>query len=373
MKILSNISIAGSNAAPVAGGRNSIAAGDVDDCSTEPRDVPARSASAYRNTLDVDEAAGVVHPLRPGIGRGPQSVSMIAKASGVRAFSLIEIMVAVSLLTVIILGLLAMFYQVQRAFRAGTAQADIMEGGRATMAILTRDLQVMTASDLELITNCVVTASAGAAEAFQDIPTGSQRTNFFQNISFLSRDNDEWIGTSYRISNAVNGVGVLYRFVTNRFRETLPQLNDVMLRELSDAVSFQTVLGDPRYSRVIDGVAGLRITPVFTNGIAYFNNDPRLIPAVTGTDTFGNRYTNASLHVIKPDFYGFRSNDLPAYVDVELTILEPSTLAKFRAREEIGQAEALEYLKRQVGRTHVFRQRVAIRPATAQLHSLTFN
>ena len=72
-------------------------------------------------------------------------LSPVRSDSRRRAFSLIEVMVAVSLLSFIIVGLLAMFFQVQRAFRAGTAQADIMEGGRATMGLIVRDLQEMTA------------------------------------------------------------------------------------------------------------------------------------------------------------------------------------------------------------------------------------
>ncbi len=293
-----------------------------------------------------------------------------------RAFSLIEIMVSVALLGVIIVGLLAMFYQVQRAFRAGTAQVDVMEGGRATMNLLVRDLQEMTASNLEFVTNCVVTSASGAAEQVQDIPTGSQRTNYFHDISFISRVSrvdEEWVGTSYRISNAVNGVGVLYRFVTNRARETLPLVSSNSISTLSDEVSFLSALNNPSYSpkfsRVLDGVVGLKITPVDTNGMVFMNNDPTQIPNATGPAG----YTNANVHVINPDFFGFRSNTLPAYVDIEIAILEPSTLAKFRAREEAGQLQALEYLQRQAGRTHVFRQRVAIRPATAQLRSLTFN
>jgi hypothetical protein len=69
----------------------------------------------------------------------------------------------------------------------------------------------------------------------------------------------------------------------------------------------------------------------------------------------------------KPYFYGFRSNALPAYLDIELAVLEPTALAKFRARGEIGPAQAAEYLARQIGRTHVFRQRVAIRPAATEI------
>ncbi len=49
------------------------------------------------------------------------------------AFSLIEIMVAVGLMTIIVLGLLAMFDQTTRAFKVGMGQTDVLESGRATL------------------------------------------------------------------------------------------------------------------------------------------------------------------------------------------------------------------------------------------------
>jgi hypothetical protein len=52
------------------------------------------------------------------------------KPSGSQRFSLIEIMVTVGLLTFIILGLLLMFNQTQRAFRTGMTQTDVL-GSRA--------------------------------------------------------------------------------------------------------------------------------------------------------------------------------------------------------------------------------------------------
>ena len=69
--------------------------------------------------------------------------------------------------------------------------------------------------------------------------------------------------------------------------------------------------------------------------------------------------------------FEFFDGELPAYVDIELAVMEPATLTKFRGRDD--RTAALDFLSRQIGRTHVFRQRGAIRPATAQLRSLTFN
>lgn len=281
-------------------------------------------------------------------------------------------MVAVALLAVIIVGLLAMFYQVQRAFRAGTAQADILEGGRATIGLLVRDLQDMTASNVEFVTNCVIVPSDRMAPAFQDFPSGnSPRENYLQDICFLSRLNDEWIGTAYRLSNAVSGVGTLYRLVTNRFAETLPVDNIIAISNLSGyATTFDNNFIN--YRRVLDGVVSLKIAAYATNGVLYWKNEPANFPLPTGFDGYTNVY-DVNLHVLPlQHFYGFRSNDLPAYIDIELAVLEPSALAKFRAREEIGPAQATDYLTRQIGRTHVFRQRVAIRPAATDVAGVRF-
>src|SRR5258708_2837402 len=65
---------------------------------------------------------------------------------GVRraAFSLIEILIVVALLSIIILGLLAMFSQTQKAFRAGLTQTDVLQAGRLAGDMLGRELEQIT-------------------------------------------------------------------------------------------------------------------------------------------------------------------------------------------------------------------------------------
>src|SRR5947207_12610645 len=72
--------------------------------------------------------------LRPSFGFRTSDFEF--RSPGSPGFSLIEIMVTVSLLTFIILGLLLMFNQTQRAFRTGMTQTDVLEAGRATMDML---------------------------------------------------------------------------------------------------------------------------------------------------------------------------------------------------------------------------------------------
>ena len=56
-----------------------------------------------------------------------------------QAFTLIEVLVVVALLSVIILGLVAMFSQTQRAYTLGMTQVDVLEGGRAVTEMITRE------------------------------------------------------------------------------------------------------------------------------------------------------------------------------------------------------------------------------------------
>ena len=78
-----------------------------------------------------------------------------------RAFSLIEVMVAVTLMSVIVLGLLAMFSQTQRAFRTGITQVDVMEGGRAACELMAREMEQITATGLSVWSSSKNSGSSG--------------------------------------------------------------------------------------------------------------------------------------------------------------------------------------------------------------------
>src|SRR3954464_8860994 len=115
----------------------------------------------------------------------------------VAAFTLVEIMVVMVLLSVIVLGLMAMFNQTQRAFRAGMAQTDQLEGGRMFTDLLVRDLQEITP-----------TYQTNAVNFYAQIPnyaplqlvlpaSSYPRTNVLQNLFFMSRYNQTWSGIGY--------------------------------------------------------------------------------------------------------------------------------------------------------------------------------
>jgi hypothetical protein len=260
------------------------------------------------------------------------------------AFTLIEVMVAVALLSFIIVGLLAMFYYVQRAFKSGVTNSDVMEGGRAVMSQITRDLQEAAAVQIAFTTNLAVQPAAGSTTLWgevttqQDLPSGEKRVNFLQDLSFFSQANGDWAGINYRIVDAPTGLGTLYRSILTTNYDSNPYVASNALYNLV-ADSFRLPIDSPVYSRILDGVVHF---------------------AITAYDTNGNYFTNATF---ANGSFAFTNKVMPAYLDIELGILEPPATERFRANLDVGGTAAQNYLRRQVGRTHLFRQRVGIRPA----------
>jgi type II secretory pathway component PulJ len=65
------------------------------------------------------------------------------------AFSLLELMIAVGLLTLIIAALYAMFDQTQKAFRQSLNQADLSEGGRSALDLMVRTIERAASPQVE--------------------------------------------------------------------------------------------------------------------------------------------------------------------------------------------------------------------------------
>src|SRR5260370_29875183 len=75
-----------------------------------------------------------------GIANFSTPHSALRTPHSIRAFSLVEILVTMALLSVIVLGLLAMFHQTQRAFTQSLMQVDVLEAGRAATDVMTREV-----------------------------------------------------------------------------------------------------------------------------------------------------------------------------------------------------------------------------------------
>jgi prepilin-type N-terminal cleavage/methylation domain-containing protein len=267
-----------------------------------------------------------------------------------RGFSLIEILVAVTLLSVITVGLLAMFYHTQRAFRLGTSQVDILEGGRATLRMVALDLQEMYPSRMDRVVNFLAITN-NPVRIDMPLPDNAVMENLLQDVSFLTRRGNEWSVIVYRVHHA-NGVGALYRavistniggFVTNA--NATPGIQWVAISNLLSVgaqtanPSITNAVNIP-FDRIADGVVHFRVHAYDKKGI-------RLVE----TNSVYARNWNENYHF---------TNWVPEYVELELGILDPKALKQFHARED-NAARAQEYLTKQGYRTHLFHQRVEIR------------
>ena len=85
-----------------------------------------------------------------------------------RAFSLLELMVAVGIMGVIVAALYTVFNQTQKALRANVNQTDVLEGGRFAMEQIVGDLRRLSAAGVTAETNFLVSRSP----AIQAVPLG---------------------------------------------------------------------------------------------------------------------------------------------------------------------------------------------------------
>ncbi len=296
------------------------------------------------------------------------------------AFSLIEILVTIALLSFIILGLLSMFTQTQKAFTGAMKQVDIMEAGRAITDQLVRELSQITPSRMPDTVNFFAQASAVSATAplLQELPGATDglgnkisRTNIIQKFFFVSQVNQDWIGTGYEvISDQGEGAGTLYRFTTNRTKWTAY----LMSRDFTNAPL-------TNLSRIAEGIVHLRVRAFATNGfpIVPLTGPARVQIPYNGLIGLTNGFATLSpflsnqFAVVKgsanlfnnnlpdqPDYY-FWSNAVPAYLELELGVLEPKTFERFKAIGPGNAAAQREYLAGHVAQVHLFRQRIPIR------------
>ncbi len=280
------------------------------------------------------------------------------------AFTLIEVMVVVVLLSLIIIALMGVFNSTQAAFRASVTQTDVLESGRAAMDLITGDLREMSPSFGT--SNTIVSAIGPAVNFYAQVfyaPFLNQqllasnpgspgnprsRTNVLENLFILSRENQTWTGVGYLvITNTVEGnIFSLYRFSMST--------NVAAASPLTLFQAFAAQVNNGAYtnmSHLMDGVVTFRVRAYDPNGLWMTNG-----------------YPNASYITVKniefdPSILGevgfhMYSNTLPASVEIELATLEDRTLQRAGSRPAGPVRD--QFLQSQAGKVHVFRQRVAI-------------
>jgi len=315
-----------------------------------------------------------------------------------RAFTLLELMVAVSVMTLVIYTLYALFNQTQMALRKNAAQVDVNEGGRAAMEMIVRELSQMETSGYPAITDPRTLLTYSGSKSFHSritpgnsalllayqsdalTPEGDDedlaegfRTNILQDFTFTGRGASGFFVTSYRVIGATNGIGTLARYRTNgTLRVTAPGQALLNKTELFNRFFFDPIVSatNSLFEPIADGVIHFRISPYdqlgrpLGHGSLYYNplglNLERLGAAgqalyqvATNRPVDGTLMQDLDGHS-QVQFYGA----LPEYFDLEMAVVEPQVLKQVRALPKAMQAN---YLGRQIGKVTLFRQRIPIR------------
>jgi hypothetical protein len=297
--------------------------------------------------------------------------------------SLVEILVTVALLVVIILGLTAMFNQTRKAFTVGLGNVDYQDAGRTAMDLITRELEQLSPCNYSLaVTNAgVVTYVPGVnfyltvSPKFRPVawptPTGDTNAFSMDRLYFLNRYNQQWnvIGYTLLPTDTTNGVGTLYQYSSNDVAPTqLTGINNAAPN--IDPINLLLNSTPAVTSRVVDGVVDFRIRAFDRNGVLIpntnvtFNYPDNFNAVIISRPMYPNTGVYAGLANQLPqltnDFgYTFYSNAVPAYVEVELGILESPVLAQLQALTNSPAAYA-QFLTSHAGQVHIFRQRVTI-------------
>ena len=286
------------------------------------------------------------------------------------AFSLIEIIVVVGLMSFIILGLMQMFNQTQRAYKLGTTQVDVLEGGRAVIDMMTRELSQMKPTKANDTTNFYahVAFFGGYKPLRQELPgiptpaSGPQpnRTNIIQELFFITEENQRWTAVGYFVDTPQEGVGTLYRYEYKSDFGSNPWY--LFQRYDNDVGDFYTRRATNNMTRLLDGVVHFRVRAFTTNGFWITNSSANVIVRQPYTTV----YSSPDIRVSEVEHYAFKSNAVPASIDLELGVLEDAALAKIKALYNPANAAAQtdsrrNYITNQAARTHLFRIRVPIR------------
>ena len=296
-------------------------------------------------------------------------------------FSLVELLVVMTLLSLIVLALMAVFSSTQQAFRASVTQTDVLETSRATVELIATDLRTLTPSggptnyiysgnypvtpvNFAVLDNATANCSYSGSTLLyyplgQSLPGSAlSRTNVLNYFFLLGRQNTKWTAVGY-VVNASNNSPLypLYRYYAETNLAASPYL---LFSNFVYAINHSQWTN---LSHVMDGVVHLTVRP-FDLGGYRMTNTAYYVQYVgpNNPNNIVNYHDNvwfASVPLSDEVGCFFYSNAVPASVELQMGVLEDRALARASSLPFQSTAQ-LNYLAGQSGKVHLFRQRVTI-------------
>ena len=342
---------------------------------------------------------------RSNLPRDPDSPSSIRRSErSTDAFSLIEILLAVSIMSVIVFGLFSMFNQTQKALIASHNQVDVLGAGRAVIELLTEDISQAESPGLPVNPGLALgnqlphmlgtlDRAYNYQPVIQTVADGSIRTNTLQNFFYLTRSNLVWVAKGYFFSPSTNfvaagnaqslGFGTLFRYASvnvnadanasEDFFRPQRRMNHQLLENFWDQYlsvrsvsplqstnqSFNLVV-----SPMVEGVVHFHLQPIdsYGNPMRYYTNNPaRQSENRSYPNTILEREMLNGQAVSDLTRFSFYGDSLPAFMELEIGVLDPVVLERVKSLPHIEAAR--NYLREQAGAVHLFRRMIPLSTA----------
>ncbi len=336
-----------------------------------------------------------------------------------RAFSLLELMVAIGLLSVIVLALYSMFDQTQKALHKNIGQVDVMESGRLAMDLIVRDIERAQSPQLTPRTDSKDVHGTNinfavrnqvfrkGMEAETNSPTLFNRDEFPPGMTdALHRDyplNDtffltplsagHWTAVGYFVAHptdpsvpANEALGTLYRYqdpITevargsdaaqrfywfyqydendNKHDDTFPQYRTP--HKVFLAPGYRAT----NSTRLIDNVLFFRVLPFASTGIpvdASLVLDPTQKYPKFFTNSFASGIILTNTQIVPSDKSlktAFVGSAMPSAVEVELGVLSPRLWTQYTNQSSLSLRTS--FLSKHAAEVLIFRQRIPLRTA----------
>ena len=275
-----------------------------------------------------------------------QTLSEVTNRGSGAGVLVLELLVAVTLMSFIIIALYQMFNRTQEQMRRAINQVDTLETGRAFMQIMKRDMGLLSVPEEES-TNTVFFVHTRLNHLLSVLTnyslnvngtTNFIQTNVFNRVFFTSFD-PSFPGTNFGgigypvggeddpLAEPENGFGTLYRYNYN---------DDVFNPAVATTFLFTNFL--PYASRLADNIVHFKVTP-------YPSSDINL--SVTFTSTAGNLAWRRGF------LNGFTNQTAPVFAEVEIGYLDEDTAGIARGFGSTNAARA--YLSSNPDKINLFR------------------